>query len=108
MPVAEMPCDPNQMMRIDAADFHQRLRRGHHLDQPAVFEHQRITAAQRHRAFEVEQEFEPARADHRHPPPVPVVEIEHDRIGGRMGPAMLRMDMGGADHGLRTSPPCRR
>ena len=88
MPVAEMPGDPNQMMRIDAADFHQRLRRGDHFDQPAVLEHQRVAAAQRYGVFKIEQEFEPARADHRHPPPVPVVEIEHDGIGG--APAVQR------------------
>jgi hypothetical protein len=62
----------------------QRLGRRDHLDQPAVFQHQRIAAAQRDRVFQVEQEFEPARARHRHPPPVPVVEIEHDGIGRRL------------------------
>ncbi len=81
MAIAEMPGDPDQMQRIDAADFEQRLRGGHHLDQPAVFEDQRIAAAQRDRVLEIEQEFQPARARHRHPPPVPVVEIEHDGIG---------------------------
>jgi hypothetical protein len=108
MPVAEMPGEANQMMRIDATNLNQRLRRRHHLDQPAVFQHQRIAAAQRHRVLEVEQEFEPAGANHRHPPAMPVVEIEHDGIGGRLGPAMLRMDMAGTDHGFTTSPPCRR
>jgi hypothetical protein len=108
VPVAEMPGDPDQMMRIDTAYFHQRLRCGHHFDQPAVLEHQRIAAAQRDRIFEVEQKFEPARANHRHPPPVPVVEIEHNRIGGGLQPTMLWMDVGGADHRLRTSLPWRR
>jgi hypothetical protein len=108
MPVAEMPGDPDQMMRIDATDLHQRLRRSHHFDQPAVLEHQRIAAAQRDGLFEVEQEFKPPRAHHRHPPPMPVVKIENDRIGGRLRPAMLRMNVGGADHGLRVSPPLRR
>jgi hypothetical protein len=98
MAIAEMPGHPNQMQRIDAADFDQRLWRGDHFDQLAILEHQRIAAAQRHRIFEIEQEFEPARARHRHPPPVPVVEIEHDGIGGRFVPAMLVLDFGGADH----------
>jgi hypothetical protein len=98
MAIAEMPGDPHQMKRIGAADFHQRLGRGDHLDQAAVFQHQRIAAAQRDGVFEVEQEFEPARPCHRHPPPVPVVEIEHDGIGCGLRPAMLAYDLGRADH----------
>jgi hypothetical protein len=93
-----MPGDPHQMMRIGAADLHQRLRRRDHFDQPAIVEHQRIAAAQRHRVFEVEQEFKPSRARHRHPPPMPIVEIENDGIGRRLGPAMLRADFRGSDH----------
>ncbi len=108
MPIAEMPGDPNQMQRIGAADFEQRLGRGDHFDQPAVLEHQRIAAAERHRIFEIEQELEPARARHRHPPPVPVVEIEHDGIGRRLVPAMLTLNFNRADHRFRTSRPCRR
>ena len=103
-----MPGDPHQMQRIAAADFEQRLGRGDHLDQPAVFEHQRVAAAQRDGVFEVEQEFQPARAGHRHPPPVPVVEIEHDGVGGGLRPAVLAQNFGRADHSLKTSPPCRR
>lgn len=98
MPVAEMPGDPDQMLRIVAADFHQRFRCRDHLDQPAVFQHQRITAAQGDGVFQIEQEFEPARARHRHPPPMPVVEIEHDGIGRGVRPVMLTLNSGGADH----------
>ena len=98
MAIAEMPGDPDQMQRIGAADFEQRFRGGHNLDQPPVFEDQRIAAAQRDGALQVEQEFEPARAGHRHPPPVPVVEIEHDGIGRGLRPAMLAQDFGRADH----------
>jgi hypothetical protein len=82
MAVAKMPGNPNQMKGIGAPDLKQRLGGRHHLDQPAIFQHQRITAAQRDGVFQIEQEFQPARPRHRHPPPVPVVEIEHDRIGG--------------------------
>ena len=98
MAVAEMPGDPHQVLRIAAANLDQRLRRRHHLDQTAVLEHQRVAAAQRHRVFEIEQEFEPARAGHRHPPPVPIIEIEHDGIGRRFLPVMMALDSGGADH----------
>jgi len=108
MTIAEMPGDPHQMERINPADFDQRLGRSNHLDQPAVFQYQRIAAAQRDRVFQVEQEFEPARAGHRHPPPVPIVEIEHDGIGCGLCPAMLTPNFRGADHRVRISPPWRR
>lgn len=98
MAVAEMPRDPDQMMRIGATDFHQRLRRGHDLDQPSVFQHQRIAAAQRHRFLQVQQEFESARAGHRHAAPVPVVETENHRIGGSLGPTAGRTNLHSADH----------
>jgi hypothetical protein len=89
MAVAEMPGDPHQMRGIRAFDLHQRLRRRHHLDQPAVLQHQRIATAQGDGIFKVEQEFKAARTRHRHAPPVPVVEIEHDSVGGRFRPPVL-------------------
>ena len=98
MTVAEMPGDPNQMVRVVAADLGQRLGCRDHLDQPAVVEHQRVAAAQRDRIFQIEQKFQPAGAGHRHPPPVTIVEIEHDGVGRRLAPAILAMDSGGADH----------
>jgi len=45
MTVAEMPADPDQVMRIGAANFEQRFGCRDHLDQPVVFEHQRVAAA---------------------------------------------------------------
>ena len=98
MTVAEMPGDPHQMLRIVAADLGQRFGGRDHLDQSAVVEHQRVAAPQRHRVFQIEQKLKAARAGHRHPPPVAVVEIEHDGIGRRLRPAMLALDSGGADH----------
>ncbi len=100
MPVAEMPGDPHEMVWISTANFHQRFGRRHHLDQPPVFQHQRIAAAQRDGFLQVQQEFQPARAGHRHPPPVPVVETENHRIGGGLGPANLRANLRCADHGF--------
>lgn len=105
MAVAEMPCDPNQVLRVVAADLGQRLRRRHDFDQPAIVEHQRVTAAQRDRVLQIEQKFQSARAPHRHPPPVPIVEIEHDGIGRRLTPAMLPANLRGADHGRRSRDP---
>jgi hypothetical protein len=100
MAVAEMPGDPNQMLRIGAANLGQRLRRRDDLDQPVIVEHQRIAAAQHGGIFQIQQEFNPAGAHHRHPPPVAVVEIEHDGIGRRLTPAMWTADLRGADHAV--------
>ena len=108
MAVAEMPGDPDQMQGIGAPDLDQRLGRRDHLDQPAVFQHQRVTAAKRDGVFQIEQEFESARARHRHTPPVAVVEIEHDGIGRGVRPAMLALNACCPHHGVKTSPPCRR
>jgi len=55
--IAEMPGDTNQMLRIAAADFHQRLRRRHDLDQPAILKHQCIASTQGDRIFEIEQKL---------------------------------------------------
>jgi hypothetical protein len=96
--VAEMPGDPDQMLRIGTADLDQRLRRRDDLDQPAIVEHQRIAAAQHSGVFQIEQEFEPARARHHHPPAMTVVEIEHDCIGRRLIPTMQTANLRGADH----------
>ena len=107
MAVAEMPGDPHQMIRIGTADFHQRLGRGNDFDQAPVFQHERIAPAQRDGFFQVQQEFQPARSRHRHTAAMTVVEIEHHRIGGGLGPANLRADLRGADHDVSfcTSPP---
>ena len=98
MTVAEMPGNPDQVMRIASLDLEQRLGRGNHLDQPAVLQHQRIAAAERDGILEVKQEFQSARARHRHAAAMAVVEIEHDSVGRRFLPAMLPEDFGRADH----------
>ena len=105
MAVAEMPGDPNQMLRVVAADLRQRLWRRHDLDQPAILEHQRVTAPQRDRVFQIEQELKPARARHRHASAVTIVEIEHDGIGRRLAPAMRPANLRGADHSGRPDNP---
>ena len=98
MTVAEMPGDPNQMLRIGTPDLGQRLRRRDDLHQPAVVEHQRIAAAQHGGMFEIQQEFQPTCSRHRHPTAMAIVEIEHNRIGRRLIPAMGAANLRGADH----------
>ena len=97
MAISEVPGEPDHMLRIPALDLDQRLGGGNDLDQASVVEHQRIAAAQRDRLFQIEQKFEPARTHHGHPPPVPVIEIEHHGIGRGFAPAVLRLDLRGAN-----------
>jgi hypothetical protein len=107
MAIAEMPGKANQMEWVVTANFEQRFRGGHDFDETPVLQNQRIAAAQRHRGFEVEQEFQPARTGHGHPPPVAVVEVQHDGIGRRLCPMVLSLDLCRADH-LTVSRRCRR
>jgi hypothetical protein len=98
MPITEVPGDSHQMLRIVAADFHERFRCRHDLDQPAVLEYQGVAIPQCDGALQIKQKLEPACAGHRHPPAVTIVEIQHDRIGRWFDPAMLSANLGGADH----------
>jgi hypothetical protein len=98
MAVAEMPGDPDQMLRVGAANLGQRFRRRDDLDQPVIVEHQRVAAAQHGGIFQIKQEFKPVRPRHRHPPAMAIVEIEHDGIGRRLVPAMGAANLRGADH----------
>ena len=97
MAIAEVPGDTHQVMRVGAANFHQRFRRGDHLNQSSVFKHQGVATAERHGFLQIQQELQPARASHRHPPTVPVVETEDHRIGGP-GPTPRRANLRRADH----------
>ena len=98
MAIAEVPGYPVQMQGVTAPDLQERLRRRHHFDQPEILEYQRVAAAQRDRMLQIEQEIEPPGSRHRHPPPVPIVEIQHHGIGRLLGPAMARADFGGTYH----------
>jgi hypothetical protein len=107
MAVAEMPGDANEMQRVLAANFRQRLCRRYHFDQPAILEHQRIAAAQSRRILEIEQEFKTAGACHRHSAPVAIVEVENDGVRRRFAPVVMLRDFDRANHS-RTSRPWRR
>jgi hypothetical protein len=98
MPVAKVPRDTDQMLWIAATNFNERLGRRDDLDQSSIVKHQRVTAAQSDRIFQIEQEFQSARTGHRDAPAVTVVEVEHDGISRRLRPAMLPANMRGADH----------
>lgn len=54
MTITEMPGQPHEMRWIGPSNFQQLLRGGHHFDQPAILEHQRIAAAERSRLLKIE------------------------------------------------------
>ena len=54
MAVAEMPGEPRQRGKIGGSSFDQRFGLGHHFDQRAVIEHERVIGAQPHRLSEIE------------------------------------------------------
>jgi len=100
VPVAEMPGDAHHVHRIGAADFHQWLRCRDDLDQPPVFQHQRVAAPQSCHLRQIEQKLQPAGSGHRQPPPMAIVEFEDDRIGGLVAPRGCGLDGCGAKHRL--------
>jgi hypothetical protein len=100
MAVAKMPGQPHEMRRISASNFDKLLRGSYHLDQPAIFQHQSIAAAQGDRFFKVEQEFKTAGTRHRHTAAMTVVETEHDSISCRLDPTMMRMHVRCTDHAI--------
>ena len=81
MPVAQMPGDAREMQRISAADFQQWFRRGDDLNQPPVFQHQRVATTQPSRGRQIKQKGSPFGSLHRYTATMTVVVIEHDTIG---------------------------
>lgn len=53
VPVAQMPGEPRQRRQIGGAHLDQRLGFGHHLDQRAIIEQERVVGAQPHRLGEI-------------------------------------------------------
>jgi hypothetical protein len=102
--VSQMPGNANEMLRIAATNFSQRLRRCDYLDETAVFQHQRVAAAQRDRAFEVEQELKSARAGHCHPAPMTIIEAENDGVSRGLFPVVPALNVGRTDHAEYSLP----
>ena len=98
MAVAEVPGDAGQGQRVGGPDFRQRFRLGDHLDQAPVLEPQPVAAAKHCRFGEIEQEFEPADADHGDAPAITCVEVEHDRIRRSARPMAGRNDCVSPQH----------
>jgi len=98
VPVAEVVGGARQLPRVGAAHFGEFFRRRDNLDQPPVFQDQRIAVAKRHGIRQVEQEFSPAHAGHGNPATMPSIVIENDGIDRRRLPGALGGDEIRADH----------
>ena len=106
--IAKMPREAREVARFADANFRKLLGRGDDLDQPSVLQHQRVAAAQHDGFRQIEQEFEPMRARHGDAAAMPLVEIEHDRVG-RLGlPGALGADEIRSDHGAVPACPRRK
>jgi hypothetical protein len=100
MAIAEMPGETHEMARIGAANLDQRLWCCDHLDAAAVFQHQRVAAAQGDGVFQVEQKFQSARSRHHHATAMTIVEVENDGVDRGLDPVILANDGSCADHGI--------
>ena len=100
--IAQMPGDAGQRRRVGGANLGQRLRRGDHLDDAAVFQFQPIAGAQHHRFGQVEQEVEATHAGHGEAAAVAVVVIENDGIGRFLRPLTGGNDSMRVQHGAST------
>jgi len=90
--VAEMPGNTDELKRVVAADFGQRLGGRHDLDKPAVIQHQRVAAAQGDGFGQIEQERQPACSRHCQTPTMAIVEFENNGVNRLLLPALRRPD----------------
>jgi hypothetical protein len=98
MPVADVPAQADELAWPPRPDLDQCLGCGHDLDQATVLQLQRITAAKHQRLWEVEQKGQPLDAAHNGPPPMPVVKLKHDGVGGVGRPTAGSVDLDGSYH----------
>ena len=99
MAIAKVPGEAQQVLRVFGADLAQRFGSADDFDKPPVFKLHRIARAQSDRLRQIEQEGQAADGFHRNAAAMPVVEIEHDGIGGLALPVASGDDIGGAQHG---------
>jgi len=96
--VAEVPGELKQVIRTLGADLAERFGRADHLDEAPIFQLHRVAGAQGHGLLEVEQEFKATHCVKRDPPPVTIVEFQHDAVRRLALPVALRDHFIGPDH----------
>jgi hypothetical protein len=98
MPVAEVIGGTRQLPGIGAAHFGEFFRRRDDLDQPPVFQNQRIAVAERNGVGQVEQKFRAAHACHDDTAAMAAVIVKNDRVARARVPGALGADEIRADH----------
>jgi hypothetical protein len=97
--VADMIGNPEEPQRVFGPDLQEPLRRGLHLDQPAVLELHRIAVGQDGGPVEVEQEIQAVIALQRHPAAVTALVVQGDGIDDAVGlDGRFADDGSGAQH----------
>lgn len=98
VPVADVIGHARKLPRIGAAHLGQFLRRSDNLDQPSVFENERVPAAQRHGFGQIQKKLGSPRARHRHAAAMAPFMVKDDGVGrGRLPGALVANEVR-ADH----------
>lgn len=100
VPVAEVIGRARQLPCVGAAHFGEFFRCRDDLDQPAVFQDQRVAVAQRDGIGQVEQKFGAAHARHDDAAAMAAVIVENDRVAWARVPGALGADEIRADHNV--------
>jgi hypothetical protein len=100
MPVAEMPGDPGDDVRIVGAEFNEPFRLAFDQHDPAGLKQEAVAFNQRRRVRKVNVEFAALGADHRAAPTAAILEVKLDGIdcGCRIKRAGIQ-GLGRSDHG---------
>ncbi len=98
--IADMPGEAKKPLRARGRDLDEALRRGLHLDEPPVFELERVAIVEHGRFFQIEQEFQAALARQGRAAPMARLVVEHDAVDNLVGlDRSFTDDGGGAEHG---------
>ena len=100
MPVAEMPGDPRELLRVARADFDQGFGGRDDFDEPAIVELQGVAVAQNGRVGQIEQKRDAVRRLEGDAAAMACVEIEHDRVGRAIGECAAWLQARCAQHGV--------
>ena len=100
VPVAQRPGDAGEAGGIGGPDLAKRLGLGHHFDEIATIEHERVAAAQAHRLGKIDDERRPLDADQRTPAgTAPLVVEDHGIDDPPMIDQVDRQNSRGVLHG---------